>query len=178
MSYTTVGKRVLFDGMKVRLELHQVADDNGKRHEREVVAHPGAVLVLGELDDGRVLMIKVRRYPVGGEMLWELPAGTLEKGEEPINCAGRELQEETGYLAGKLTPLGWFYTSPGILTERMYCFLATKLEAGTQELEEGEEIEVHALPWEQVLTMIRDGEIVDAKSIAALLRYAQLRGDR
>ncbi|MEM8875093.1 MAG: NUDIX hydrolase [Planctomycetota bacterium] len=175
MPYSTVDKRVLFDGKKVRLELHKVEDDNGKRHEREVVAHPGAVLVLGELDDGRILMIKVRRYPVGGEMIWELPAGTLEKGEEPINCAGRELQEETGYLAGKMSPMGWFYTSPGILTERMYCFLATKLQAGEQALEEGEEIDVHALPFEDVMQMIKDGDIVDGKTIAALLRYAQFR---
>ena len=175
MSYSFADKRTVFSGKKVALEVHTLRDDDGKKHEREVVVHNGAVAVLGVTDKKEVLLIRVRRYPVG-EDLWELPAGTLEKGEEPRNCAGRELQEETGYLAGRVTPLGWLYTSPGILTERMHLFVATELEEGEQALEEGEQITVHPTPLAECLRMVDEGEIVDGKSIAALLKYARRRG--
>jgi ADP-ribose pyrophosphatase len=170
MGYTLRDKRTVFSGKKVDLELHTLIDDDGKKHEREVVKHHGAVIVLGLTDNGEVLLIKVHRYPAG-KALWELPAGTLEPGEDPRNCAGRELQEETGYLADRVEPMGWFYTSPGILTEKMHAFVATGLEAGEQALEEGEEITVHPTPLVECLEMIERGEIVDGKTMVALLRY-------
>ena len=119
--------------------------------------HPGAVVVLPILPDGKVLLIKNYRYAVG-ETLLELPAGTLERGEEPINCAGRELIEETGYTAGRLKSMGSFFSSPGILSERMYAFAAYDLRPGEQQLEDGEQIESAPTDWDDVIDRIRSGD--------------------
>ncbi len=175
MTLQLVEKQVIYDGVKVRLELHHLASsEGGHRHRREVCVHPGAVIILPILEDEQVLLIRVRRYAVGQTLL-ELPAGTLEKGELPINCAGRELVEETGYLANRMQPLGVFYTSPGILSEQMYAFVATGLEYQGQALEEGEEIELAPTPLDDALDMIRSGVIQDGKTIATLLMYEVFR---
>jgi len=174
MSYKLIERQVIFDGTKCRLELHHLEnDETGKRHRREVVAHPGAVVILGILDD-KVLLIRTRRYAVG-QTLIELPAGTLEKGEDPMNCAGRELLEETGYLAGRLERLSVFYTSPGILSERMYAFAAYDLQKSNSALEEGEEIELMPATWDQVIQMLGEGQIQDGKTIATLLWFDRFR---
>jgi ADP-ribose pyrophosphatase len=165
-----VEKQVLFTGKKVRLELHHLRDETGKRHTREICVHPGAVVILPILDDGSVLLIRNYRYTVS-ENLLELHAGTLEPKEDPMNCAGRELLEETGYLAGQLKPLLGFYASPGILTEKMHTFVATKLTKQQQQLEEGEDIELTPMTWADALEAIRTGQIVDGKTIATLLLY-------
>lgn len=175
MALQLVEKQVIYDGTKVRLELHHLeSEEGGKRHRREVCVHPGAVVILPILDDQTVVLIRVRRYAVGRSLL-ELPAGTLEKGELPINAAGRELVEETGYLANRMNPLGVFYTSPGILSEQMYAFVATELERQEQALEEGEEIELVPTSCDDALDMIRSGAIEDGKTIAALLMYEVFR---
>lgn len=140
---------------------------------REIVRHPGAVVVLPLLDDGRVCLIRNYRISVK-QTLIELPAGTLEPGEEPIVNAQRELIEETGYRAARLEELHAFYLSPGILDERMHLFLATGLTAGESALEAGEEIENLLVPWEEALTMAADGRIQDAKSIVGLLLVDRL----
>jgi ADP-ribose pyrophosphatase len=171
MTYQLVEKQVIFTGSKVRLELHHLQNDDGERTRREVCVHPGAVVVLPVLDDGRVVLIRNRRYTVGAQYLIELPAGTLEKNEDPMNCAGRELLEETGYLAGRLKPLNSFYSSPGILTEKLYAFAAYDLELQRAALEEGEEIEVQPTAFDEAVRMIRDGRIQDGKTIATLLLY-------
>lgn len=171
MSNELIEKQVVYDGTKVRLELHHLRDqETGRRHKREVVVHPGAVCILGLLDDGRVLLIRNRRYAVG-QTLVELPAGTLEKGEDPMNCAGRELLEETGYLAHRLQPIGTYFTSPGILSEKMYCFAAYDLLEQKTALEEGEEIELEPATLDDAIRMCGDGRIQDAKTIATLLMY-------
>src|ERR1043166_1254256 len=127
MSYKLIEKQVIYSGRKVRLELHRLEDDEGKRTEREVCVHPGAVVILPFVDEKTILLIRNRRYAVS-QILIELPAGTLEKGEAPMNCAGRELQEETGYLAARMKPIGNYFTSPGILSEKMYGFAAYDLK--------------------------------------------------
>jgi ADP-ribose pyrophosphatase len=177
MSGRLIEKQVIYSGKKVKLELHHLLDEETEtRHIREVVVHPGAVVVMGVLPDQRIILIRTRRYAVGQNLV-ELPAGTLEKGEDPINCAGRELLEETGYLAGRLRPIGNFYSSPGILSEKMYAFVAYDLEEQEQALEEGEEIELQITPLDDAIEMIRRGEIHDGKTIAALLMYDKfLRG--
>jgi len=106
-----------------------------------------------------------------GQTLWEIPAGTRELGESPKKTAERELQEETGYVAGKWTKIGELLLSPGILNERMYVYVAEELRQGKQNLEEGEEIETHVLAWDTALEMIDRGDIVDAKTISALLMW-------
>jgi ADP-ribose pyrophosphatase len=166
-----VERQVVYDGKKVRLELHHLEDEEtGRRHKREVCVHPGAVCVLPFVDPEHILLIRNRRYAVG-ETLIELPAGTLEKGEDPMNCAGRELMEETGFIAGRLKAIGDFYTSPGILTEKMYAFAAYDLTRAKSALEEGEEIELAPAALEEAIDMIRFGQIKDAKTIATLLMF-------
>ena len=171
MNSRLVEKQTIYNGKKVRLELHHLeSDETQTRYIREVVVHPGAVVVLAFLTNDEILLIRTRRYAVG-QILIELPAGTLEKGEDPINCAGRELLEETGFLAGRLLPIGNFFTSPGILSEKMYAYAAYDLEQQKQALEEGEEIEILPTKFEQAVRMIKDGQIHDGKTIAALLMY-------
>jgi ADP-ribose pyrophosphatase len=171
MASKLIEKQVIFDGKKLRLELHHLEDpETGRRYKREVVVHPGAVVILGLLPDGKLLLIRNRRYAVD-ETLLELPAGTLEKNEDPMNCAGRELLEETGYLAARLKPIGTYFTSPGILSEKMYAYAAYDLLERKSALEEGEEIEVEPTAFEDALQMIGDGRIQDAKTIATILMY-------
>jgi len=171
MSYRLIEKQVLFSGSKIRLELHHLENEEGQRTRREVCVHPGAVVILPLLPDGRIVLIRNRRYALGGLILTELPAGTLEKNEDPMNCAGRELLEETGYLAGKLEPIGNFFSSPGVLTEKLYAFAAYDLEKQTTALEEGEEIELQPETLADAIAMIKDGRIHDGKTIATLLMY-------
>ena len=175
MPYRLIEKQVIYDGVKCRLELHDLENEKtARRHRREVVVHPGAVLVMGFLDDGRVLLIRNWRYVVG-QTLIELPAGTLEKGEDPLKCAERELLEETGYSAGKIKPLLNFFTAPGLLSERMYVFAAYDLQKQATALEEGEEIEVLPTEWKEAVAMAINGQIQDGKTIAALLWYDRIR---
>jgi ADP-ribose pyrophosphatase len=171
MESKLIDRQLLYNGKKIKLELHHLEDTNtGARHVREVVVHPGAVCVLPFLDADHIILIRNRRYAIG-QILLEIPAGTLEKNEDPINCAGRELLEETGYLAAKLKPIGNFFTSPGILSEKMYAFAAYNLEQQTAALEEGEEIEVETARYDDALRMIHDGRLHDGKTIATLLMY-------
>jgi ADP-ribose pyrophosphatase len=171
MPYDLIEKQVIFEGRKIRLEVHHFRDElSGGRVAREVVMHPGAVVVLPILPDGRLLLIQNKRFAVN-ETLIELPAGTLEKNENPMNCAGRELLEETGYLAGKITLIGTFYTSPGILSEKMFAYLAYDLEQKEAALEAGEEIELLPVAMDQAIAMIGSGQITDGKTIATLLMY-------
>ena len=178
MSLTPIEKRVLYEGNKVALELHTFVDEAGRRLTKEICRHPGAVCVLGFLDAETILLVRNRRWAIGGEWLLELPAGTLEPPEPPIACAGRELQEETGYSAGVIEPLGTFYTAPGILGERMHAFVATDLQQVGPRPEAGEEIEVVPLPYVRVLRMIDAGELTDGKSICAILMHERRRGER
>jgi ADP-ribose pyrophosphatase len=171
MSQKLIEKQVLYSGKKVRLEVHHLEDeDTGNRSKREVCIHPGAVVILPMINDNTVLLIRNKRYAVDSVLL-ELPAGTLEPKEPPINCAGRELLEETGYLAKRLKPLASFYTSPGILSEKMHAFVAYDLQKKETALEEGEEIELEPVPFGGAIQMIQNGEICDAKTIAALLMF-------
>jgi ADP-ribose pyrophosphatase len=171
MPHRLVEKQTLYKGKKVTLEVHHLQDEiNDSRTQREVVVHPGAVTILAFLDANQILLIRNKRYAVG-QILLELPAGTLEKNEDPINCAGRELLEETGYLAARLQIIGNFFTSPGILSEKMYAYAAYDLTEQQTALEEGEDIETFAVEFDEAIQMIRDGRINDGKTIATLLMY-------
>jgi ADP-ribose pyrophosphatase len=152
----------------------QVAPD-GKTYARQIIRHPGAVVLLPLLDDGRLVLIRNYRI-AAGERLIELPAGTLDPDEEPLQAAGRELAEETGYQARRLELLITFYSSPGILDERMHLFLATGLTPGPTDLQGGEDIEPLVLTWQEALEMARNGAIRDAKTLVGLLYYHTLNG--
>lgn len=147
---------------------------HGATAVRETIEHPGAVAILPLLDDGRVCLIHNRRAAVD-ETLIELPAGTLEPGEQPAETARRELIEETGYRCGSLEKLHEFYMSPGILSERMFLFLATDLVADERDLEPGEEIENLIVSWSEALAMADDGRIQDAKTLVGLFCYDRIR---
>lgn len=171
MAQKLIERQVLYDGKKVRLEVHHLEDEETqKRVRRELVVHRGAVVILPFVGPDRILLLRQRRYTVG-QYLVELPAGTLEKNEDPMNCAGRELQEETGHLAQRLKPLMSFFPSPGILSEKIYAFVAYDLQKTRMALEEGEEIEVFEAGFDEAVEMVRDGRIQDAKTVATLLYY-------
>jgi ADP-ribose pyrophosphatase len=163
---------LLFEGKRFRVvRLCQVSPDGGE-HFREVVRHPGAVVILPLLDDGRICFVRNYRVAVD-ETLIELPAGTLEPGEDPAETARRELAEETGYRAGRIEHLLSFFMSPGILDERMHFYLATSLQQGAAAPEPGEDIRPLLASFDEALQWVRQGRIRDAKSIAALLYYAE-----
>jgi ADP-ribose pyrophosphatase len=170
MDLHLIEKQVLYRGKKIQLEVHRLADQNGKEHRREIVRHPGAVVILPVLPDGQIVLIKNHRYTVG-EVLIELPAGTLEKDEDPMNCAGRELLEETGFLAGRIRPIASFYSSPGVMTEKLYSFAAYDLEKKQTALEEDEEIEIMPVDFSDAIELVSTGQIKDGKTIATLLLY-------
>jgi len=160
----------LFEGARFHVVRAMQSTPDGVEHAREVVRHPGAVTILPILDDGRVCLIRNFRVAVD-QTLIELPAGTLEPGEDPAVTARRELAEETGYRAGRIERLATFLMSPGILDEKMHLYLATALEPGPMALEPGEEIEVLTTDWCEALAMVQDGRIKDAKTVAGLLYY-------
>ena len=167
-------REILLQTRKFDVERVTFTTRDGGTATREVVSHPGAVAVLPLLDDGRVVMIRNRRFAVG-KRLWELMAGTIDPGETPEQCARRELEEETGYRAGALEPLFAFYTSPGMCTERMHAFVATDLEPGEQRLERTEDIEVVPMSVERIEAMLRAGEIEDGKTAATFLYWRAFR---
>jgi len=158
----------IFSGRKVRLEVHHIRDAAGRETTREVILHNGSVAILAEPEPGVVLLERVWRYAVDDDLL-EIPAGTLEEGEDPAACAVRELAEETGYRAGRVEPLLTIRTSPGFLSEQITIFRATDLVPGEPAREAGEEIDNVLVPVQEALAMIADGRIDDAKTICGLL---------
>lgn len=163
---------LLLDSKRFRVVRQTHDTPGGQSVVRETVEHAGAVVILPLLADDRLSLIRNYRYAVE-ETLVELPAGTLEPGEEPLETAHRELIEETGYRAGRIEPIHTFYASPGILTEKMYLFVATELTAGEQQLEKGEQIQRFEVSWGEAREMIRRQEIKDAKTLVGLMYYDQ-----
>jgi ADP-ribose pyrophosphatase len=141
-----------------------------KKIVRDVVVHPGAVAVLPVLENGQFAMIRNHRWTVGKQLL-EIPAGTLEPHEDPIECAARELEEEAGYRAGRIEPLTEIFTSPGVLTERMWIYSAHELTKTRQNLQSDEKIVVDIMESVSLRRMICDGQIEDGKTVAALATW-------
>ena len=161
---------ILFQAQRFRVERVVQTTPDGSNHLREIVRHPGAVVILPLVDDGRVCFVRNYRVAVEQAMI-ELPAGTLEPDEDPGETAMRELAEETGYRAGRMEHLITFCMSPGILDERMHLYVAEALEPGPMALEPGEDIQPLLYTWEEALKMARRGEIRDAKTLVGLLYY-------
>ena len=151
-----------------------VVRPDGRSASCQYVVHPGSVAILPLVDDDHLCLIRSRRLTVG-QTLVEVPAGTREPGEKPLETARRELEEETGYRASKWEELVQFYASPGILSERMHIYVARDLTPGEPRREANEEIENLVLSWDEALAMIDRGEIVDGKTIVALLAYDRHR---
>ncbi|MFN0012649.1 MAG: NUDIX hydrolase [Phycisphaerales bacterium] len=170
-----LSRETLHKGKKFDFERLTVRQPSGRTMQREVVRHPGAVVIVPVLPSGRVVLIRVFRIALE-RMSIECCAGTIEpRGEDPAACAARELIEETGYRAGTLAPLGAFNTSPGLSDELMHPFVATSLTHVGQHLEEDEHIEVFDVAATEAFRMIEVGDIRDAKSMLALL-LARARG--
>jgi ADP-ribose pyrophosphatase len=161
---------VLLKTNRFRVEIRQYILHNGRTVAREVVVHPGAVVILPILGDDQIVMVRNVRHTVEKELL-ELPAGTREPGEEPIETARRELEEETGYRAEKLVPLAKFYTSPGITDELMHAFVATGLTHVGQDLDDSEEIAVEVCDFDAVRKLLATAGVHDAKTLAVLGIY-------
>jgi tRNA-modifying protein YgfZ len=160
-----------------RFRVVRVVEDcgDGTRRDRELVLHPGSVVVLPFVTPESVCLVEVVRTAVGAALL-ELPAGTLDRVESLADAAARELAEETGYRAGRLHAAGAFWMSPGILRERMHLFVAEDLTPGPQALEPGERIRTRVVAWDDAVAMCLDGRIEDAKTIAGILQVAARRG--
>ena len=158
---------ILYSGRAVRLRLDRVRLPSGRETSREIIEHPGSVGILPLLTGNRVLLIRQYRRAVG-ETIWEIPAGTMEPGETPIECARRELEEETGYRARRLKPFFECYAAPGYSMELMRVFLARDLKPTEQRPEEDEIISVEFVESGKAFRMIRSGQIRDAKTICAL----------
>lgn len=173
-SPAVVARRLIHKGRKFDFEMLTIHRPDGSHLEREIVRHPGAVVVVPLTDDGLIVLIRNFRISLS-EKIWECCAGTLESGEDPAICAGRELIEETGYRAASIESIGWFYTTPGMTDERMHAFIAKGLTHIGQDLEDDESIEVETFPVAKVFDMIDRGELRDAKSMTALL-VAHRRG--
>ena len=174
-----VSSERVYEGRVVRLRVDSVRlEPEGRLARREVVDHPGAVAVVAVTGGGEVLLVRQYRYAVGRELL-EIPAGTLEPGEQPETCARRELEEETGRQAGSLEPLGAVFTSPGFCSERIHLYLA-RLEdgpGGRAHPDEDERLVVEVLPFEEALRLALEGRLADAKTVAGLAMAApRVRG--
>lgn len=171
-------RREVFRGRVVEVSVDRVRMPDGREVEMELVRHPGsaAVLPLAETADGgeEVLLLRQYRYATGGWLL-EIPAGKLDAGESAADCARRELAEETGWTAGEIEPLGEIWPSPGVLAERIALFVARLLAPAEQRLEDDELLTVERLPLAEAIARAAAGELDDAKTVCALLRWSARR---
>jgi ADP-ribose pyrophosphatase len=165
-----VKKKKIYDGKILGLSVYD-GKIEGRKVRREMIEHRGAAAMLAFDEDNKVILVKQHRFPHG--YVLEIPAGTLEKKEEPINCAFRELEEETGYRARKMTPLITYYPSIGYNTEIIHCFVASGLKkVADLKLDNDEILSVVKIDLLKLLRMIKSGKIQDSKTICAVLIYA------
>lgn len=162
-----VSTQRIYAGKIVNLRRDIVRLPNGREADREVVEHPGAVAVVPVLPDGRVLMVRQFRHPIG-KVLLEIPAGKLDAGEDPDECALRELEEETGHRARTIERRASIYTGPGFTDEVIHIYIACDLVKTIMNPDEDEFLEVGAYEPQDIRRMIREGLICDAKTIAGL----------
>ncbi len=179
LAETTLDRRVIHRGRYLTFRIDTVADPEGHRHTREMVAHPGAVVVVA-LDGDEILLVRQFRTAVGAALL-ELPAGTLDRGtdgatEDPALAAARELAEETGHRASTWRLLGAFWSAPGFTDERMHLYLATGLAPidGYAGPEPDERLRLERMPWREAVALAESGRIEDAKSLVGLFWLARL----
>ena len=165
LSRKKVYKGYCFDAVE-----DQVIWPNGKELSRSLIMHPGISVMVPILEVNRIILLKQYRYGAG-RVLWEVPAGTISPGETPLQCAKREIVEETGFKASRWKKLASCYTSPGYNTEVVHCFAASQLCESQASLEEDEVLEIEVIAVQEVKNMIKEGKIQDAKSLVALFSY-------
>ncbi|MGQ9455189.1 MAG: NUDIX domain-containing protein [Armatimonadota bacterium] len=174
----TIESTEVFSGRLVKLRVDRVRLPDGRESTREIVVHRGAVAAVPLIDSDRVIMVRQFRQ-AAGEALLEIPAGTLDPGEDPVDCVVRELEEEIGYHANQLTPMFRSYLAPGYSSEMLHTFLAEGLVRASGRCDEDEFIEIVEIPLSEAVDKILTGEIKDAKSICGILmaqRILSMRG--
>ncbi|MDX2160063.1 MAG: NUDIX hydrolase [bacterium] len=175
MQETILHSQAIYDGKIVHLSVLDVRLPDGKTAKRELVTHSGAVAIVALDEQQRVLL--VRQYRIAAnQVLTEVPAGTLNPGEDPLTCAVREMQEETRYKPGKIEPLGGIFVAPGYTTEFIHLFLASDLQESALAMDDDEFIELDRVPFSEAIAMIERGDIRDGKSVAGILRAARKLG--
>ncbi len=170
MEEKTIQTTEIFHGKVLHVTVDEVELPNGNTSLRELIHHPGGVCVLAMDEQENVLLVRQYRKAVE-EALLEIPAGKREPGEDPMLGAARELEEETGFRAKELIPLGHFIPTPGYCDERIYIYLARELMPGTLHPDEDEFVQVEKYPLEELLSMVEKGELTDGKTAIALMKY-------
>ena len=166
----TITSETIFEGKIITVQVDYVQLPNGKKATRELVKHPGAVGVVAVTEDDRLIVVRQFRKPLEKVTL-EIPAGKLEPGEDPLDCAKRELAEETGYRAGEWTPLVSVFTSPGFADEQIHLYVAKQLKPGESRPDEDEFVEHTFITIEEAFSLIEKGEICDAKTVLAVYAW-------
>lgn len=166
-------RQIVHVGRKIQVAVDTTTAADGTLIRRDVVLHPGAVVILPVLDAENVVLLRNHRFAIG-ETLWEVPAGTVEPDEALQKCAERELAEETGYTAAKWRSLGYLYASPGVLDERLHLFVAEELTPGPARPEPGELLHPVTLRLDDAIRMCLTGEIKDAKTVTSLLLWERM----
>lgn len=168
MNYKLIKSEIRYKGKVFDHQVDEIQYDSGNISIREIAIHPGGAVVIPIKDDGKIILVKQFRYPLQKTLI-ELPAGKLDKNEDPLTCAVRELGEETGYKSKEFTKLGTIYTAPGYCTEILHIYKAVDLIPGNHNREEGEQgMELLELSLDEIKKMILSGEINDAKTIAGI----------
>jgi ADP-ribose pyrophosphatase len=168
MNFKLTNSKILFKGKVFNLKIDEIEYDSGNKGIREVIVHPGGAVVVPVTDEGKLVMVTQFRYPFQTTLL-EFPAGKLDINEDPLDCAVRELEEETGYEAAKVNELGKIYTAPGYCTETLHIYVAQGLKQGDHRREEGEYgMEIYEFDIAEIEDKIISGEIIDAKTICSV----------
>lgn len=171
----TLNENEIFSGRIIKVNRDEIELPNGKKSTREVVYHHGGVCVAALTEKDELIFVRQFRYPYR-EVVLELPAGKLEKGEDPYEAGLRELGEEAGVTSEKMLSLGKFYPTPGYCSEIIHLYFAENLTAVGQHLDDGEFLNVEKISLKKAVQMVMDGEIVDGKTQAAVLKTAMLKG--
>jgi ADP-ribose pyrophosphatase len=175
MNEKSIGKQEVYKGRVIKLDVHDVELSNGKKSKREIISHPGAVAVVAVDEKQHILMVRQYRF-AAQKVLLEVPAGTLNIGENPLEAAPRELREETGYRPQHIERIGGIYVAPGYTTEYIHLFYAHTLVYDPLEMDDDEMIDVERLSFAEVFKKIESGEIEDGKSISSILQVARKLG--
>lgn len=169
----TLSSKDVYKGIVIDVKLDEVELSDGKISKREVAQHSGGVVIAAKTINDEILLVKQYRYPIGKPLI-EVPAGKLERGENVLEAAKRELLEETGYVAKNWVDLGYIYSSPGFCDEKLYLFMATELDFVAPNPDDGEILQPLQININEVFKMIKNGQIDDAKTIAVLMKAFKL----
>lgn len=172
-----IASKQIFDGRVVKLFVDDIELPNGKKSVREIIRHPGAVCVIPITDNGEVIMVRQFRYPFSRALL-EIPAGKLEKDEDPLDAVKRELEEESGVRAENIEFIGITYTTVAFTDEKIYTYMATGLSYNEAHPDEDEFLEVEKIPLDTLVNMVMSGEIKDSKTQIAILKAQKLLKER